>query len=99
MADLESRVDKLETEVQNLKLDTNRHLVTIQADVKEIKSSLTSSTENEALRKQIIANEVDSNKERIKKLEDNQSKLVWTIIIEVIGVIGAAVIAYLRMGG
>lgn len=99
MADLESRVDKLETEVQNLKLDMGRHLTTIQADVKEIKNALNGNVENETLRKQIISNEVASNKERIKKLEDNQSKLVWTIIIEVIGVIGTAVVAYLKMGG
>ena len=54
-------------------------------------------TKIDDLKNAVINKDVERNAARITKLENNQNKLVWTIIIEVIGIIGAAVIAYLKM--
>jgi predicted nucleic acid-binding Zn-ribbon protein len=104
MADLESRVENLEKEIPELRKQINEiqneihgSLSTIQNDVVEIKQLMKDTTKIDELKNAIINKDVERNTSRIIKLENNQSKLVWTIIIEVIGVIGAAVMAYLKM--
>lgn len=99
MADLESRVEKLESQIQDLRLTVNNSLNDIKSDVKEIKACIKGDTETETLQKQLIQKDVLSNSERIKKLEDNQAKVVWAIILEVLGLVGSAVLTYLKMGG
>lgn len=99
MADLESRVEKLEEQIQDLRLTVNNSLNDIKLDVKEIKACLKGDTETETLQKQLIQKDVLSNSERIKKLEDNQSKVVWAIIGEVLALVFMAVKTFLQMGG
>lgn len=104
MADLETRVEHLEKEIPELRKQINEiqneihgSLSTIQNDVVEIKQLMKDTTKIDDLKNIVINKDVERNTARIKKLEDNQNKLVWTIIVEVIGVIGAAVITYLKM--
>lgn len=103
MADLESRVEHLEKEIPELrkqisKIQNEIHgsLSTIQNDVVEIKQLMKDTTKIDDLKNAVINKDVERNTARITKLENNQNKLVWTVIIEVIGLIGAAVIAYLK---
>ena len=104
MADLESRVEHLEKEIPELRerisqIQNEIHgsLSTIQNDVVEIKQLMKDTTKIDDLKNAVINKDVERNTARITKLENNQNKLVWTVIIEVIGLIGAAVIAYLKM--
>lgn len=104
MADLESRVEHLEKEIPELRerisqIQNEIHgsLSTIQNDVVEIKQLMKDTTKIDDLKNVVINKDVERNTARITKLENNQNKLVWTVIIEVIGLIGAAVIAYLKM--
>lgn len=115
MADLESRVGKLEEELPKIKEQINEiqneihgSLSDIKTDVVEIKQLMKDTKQIDELKTRLIDKEIEKKSEvfskdverntaRITKLENNQAKLVWTIIIEVIGVIGAAVIAYLKM--
>ena len=104
MADLESRVEHLEKEIPELRKQISEiqneihgSLSTIQNDVVEIKQLMKDTTKIDDLKNAVINKDVERNTARITKLENNQNKLVWTIIIEVIGIIGAAVIAYLKM--
>lgn len=104
MADLESRVEHLEKEIPELRerisqIQNEIHgsLSTIQNDVVEIKQLMKDTTKIDDLKNVVINKDVERNTARITKLENNQNKLVWTVIIEVIGLIGAAVITYLKM--
>lgn len=96
MADIEQRVDKLEEKVARLELNINNSLGDIKTDLTEIKTYVQTNSSNNDLKNNLIEKDVVSNKERIKKLEDNQSKIAWAIIMSVIGLIGEAVLFYLK---
>lgn len=96
MADIEKRVDKLEEKVAQLELNINSSLGDIKTDLAEIKTYVQSNSNSNDLKNNLIEKDVVSNTERIKKLEDNQSKIAWAIIMSVIGLIGEAVLFYLK---
>lgn len=89
MADLETRVEKLENEFVELKLHINSSLSDIHADVAEIKSLVKSNDDTGELKNEIIKKDVVSNTSRIKKLENNQAKLIWLLIGELAGIIAS----------
>lgn len=89
MADLETRVEKLENEFVELKLHINSSLSDIHTDVAEIKSLVKSNDNTGELKNEIIKKDVDSNTSRIKKLENNQSKLIWLLIGELAGIVAS----------
>lgn len=91
MADLEKRVEKLETEFIELKLHINSSLAEIHADVSEIKNLVKNNDDTGELKNEIIKKDVISNTARIKKLENNQSKLIWLLIGELAGIIASVV--------
>lgn len=96
MADIEQRVDKLEDKVARLELNINSSLGDIKTDLTEIKTYVQTNSNNNDLKNNLIEKDVVNNTERIKKLEDNQAKIVWTIILAVIGIIGETVLFYLK---
>lgn len=89
MADLETRVEKLENEFVELKLHINSSLSDIHTDVAEIKSLVKSNDNTGELKNEIIKKDVVSNTARIKKLENNQSKLIWLLIGELAGIVAS----------
>lgn len=91
MADLETRVDKLEEKVDQLDKAIDKSLSDIKGDLAEIKGLMQKDTSVSELK-------IENNSNRIKKLEDNQSKLVWAIILEVLGLVGGAVLFYIKSG-
>lgn len=96
MADIEQRVDKLEDKVAQLELNINSSLGDIKTDLTEIKTYVQSNSNSNDLKNNLIEKDVVNNAERIKKLEENQSKIAWAIIMAVIGIIGEAVLFYLK---
>lgn len=103
MADLEQRVDNLEKEVSNIKLELNTSLSNIQSDVSIIKEKIMGSNSSNDLKNELIgkdielnAERIDNNSKRIGKLEDNQSKVVWTIIGEIVAAIAGAIIYFIK---
>lgn len=96
MADLETRVDELEKRMARLENEINASLFQIKMDVVEIKTNMKGNLTSDDLKNQLIEKETKSNSKRLDKLESNQAKLVWTVIGEVLALIGAAVIAYLK---
>lgn len=96
MADLETRVDELEKRMARLENDINASLSQIKMDVVEIKTNIKGNLTSDDLKNQLIEKETKSNSKRLDKLESNQAKLVWTVIGEVLALIGAAVITYLK---
>lgn len=96
MADIEQRVDKLEDKVAQLELNINSSLGDIKTDLTEIKTYVQTNSNNNDLKNNLIEKDVANNTERIKKLEDNQAKIAWAIILAVIGIIGEAVLFYLK---
>lgn len=108
VASIEEKLPRLENKINEIQNEIHGSLADIKTDVVEIKQLMKDTKQIDELRNQLIDKEIEKKSEvfskdverntaRITKLENNQSKLVWTIIIEVIGVIGAAVIAYLKM--
>lgn len=103
MADLEKRVDKLEEKVNKMELELNGSLQEIKSDINEIKAILCANTDNGDLKNQLIEKDIKLNAERIdnvsdrtRKLEENQSKLVWILIGEVVSVLAGAIIYYIK---
>lgn len=99
MADLEERVYKLEEKVAKLELDINTSLGEIKTSLAEIKTYIKTDMEANDLKNNLISKDVVNNTTRITKLEENQNKIVWTIIVSVIGLIGEAVIFFMKNGG
>lgn len=96
MADLEERVTNLENKVRELEININNSLNEIKIQLTEIANTLKSTTSNGDLKNELIEKDVQMNTKKIEKLENNQSKIVWTVILAVIGLIGEAVIYYLQ---
>lgn len=96
MADLEERVQKLEDKVKDLEININKSLAEIKISLSEIKTTLLGSTSSGDLKNELIEKDVKSNTKRIEGLESNQSKIVWTIVVAVLGIIGEAVIYYIQ---
>lgn len=96
MADIEQRVDKLEEKVAQLELNINNSLGDIKTDLTEIKTYVQSNSNSNDLKNNLIEKDVVNNTERLKKLEENQSKIVWAVIMSVLGILGEAVLFYLK---
>lgn len=104
MADLEQRVENLENKVRELEININKSLNEIKISLTEIIASLKSNTDNGDLKNSLIEKDIQTNNikiemntKKIEQLENNQSKIVWTIILAVIGVIGDAVYRYIQL--
>lgn len=105
---LEKELPKIRDQINGIQNEIHGSLTGISASVAEIKQLIEDQKKIDSLESKLIekeverksdvfAKDVERNTARITKLENNQSKLVWTIILEVLGVIGAAVVAYLKM--
>jgi len=96
MADLEQRVDKLEEKVSKLELDIKASLGDIQTDLTEIKTYMKKEDENSDLKNKVIEKDVANNDKRISKLEENQGKVVWSIVGAFLGLLIEAVTLYIK---
>jgi uncharacterized phage infection (PIP) family protein YhgE len=94
MVDLEQRVLDLEKKVSDLELNINKSLSEIKESLVEICTTLKDNASSSDLK--LIEKDVNINKEEIKELKSNQSKIVWTIVLAVIGLVGKTVIYYLQ---
>lgn len=106
MADLEERMDKLEKKQDDLKNEVVKIQMSYGQDIAEIRSSLsiikekvTQSNNQGELKNRLIDKDVENNTKRIQKLEDNQSKLVWAIILEVLGLVGSVIVTVISKLG
>lgn len=104
MENLEKRVDKIEKElseqkkeIMKIQLEIHGSLSKIQTDVIEIKQCIKDNNKIDDLKNGLIEKDVERNTARIQKLENNQNKLVWTVIVEVIGLVGAATLYFLKI--
>ena len=97
MANLEDRVSDLEKKVSKLELEINNSLADIKTTLMEIKTSIGNTDNNADLKHQLIEKDVASNAKRINKLESNQSKFVWTLISEIVGIVSAGILFYIKM--
>lgn len=104
MENLEKRVDKIEKELSEqkkeiMKIQSEIHgsLSKIQTDVIEIKQCIKDNNKIDDLKNGLIEKDVERNTARIQKLENNQNKLVWSIIVEIIGLVGAATLYFLKI--
>lgn len=98
MADIEQRVDSLEKEFIQWKLDLNKFMGKIEKDLVEIKACVTNSSSTDDLKNDIIKKDVNSNTNRIMKLEEIVSKICWGIVFAVIGLAGGAIVYYIKVG-
>ena len=94
--DLEKRVDKLEEKVKELEMGLHDSLHEIKMDLQEIKSCVQNNNDTTGLEKQLVEKDVVRNTARIKKLEENQSKFVWAIVLEVISLIFVVISANIK---
>jgi len=96
---IEERVDKLEKKFEELEKSLNDSLTSIKEDLVEIKSCVKNIDSIGDLKNESIKKDIKSNSIRIKKLEDIVSKLTWTIILAVVGIVGEAIYYFIQIGG
>ena len=96
MADLESRVEKVEEKIRELELSINKSLSDIKVSLTEIKTSLQSNTSSEDLKNDMIKKDVENLEKRTKQLEDNQSKIIWTVVLGVLALVGRTVVYFIQ---
>lgn len=104
MENLEKRVDRIEKElskqreeINKIQTEINGSLSNIQNDLTEIKQCIKDNNKIDDLKNGLIEKDVERNTARIQKLENNQNKLVWSIIVEIIGLVGAATFYFLKI--
>lgn len=106
--DINERVDRIETKIENLENKFNASIPEIQSGIREIKVMLQERPIQENLKNNIIEKEiqvleskyeqkVNSLQERIKKTEDNQVWLRRTVIAGLIGLVIEVIIFVVKM--
>ena len=94
--ELTKKVDELEKKVNKIELDTTKALGDIKVGLAEIKALIMKDKETGNKDNDIIMDKVKSNTDRITKIENIISKIVWTIVGGDIVVLGGAIIFYLQ---
>lgn len=94
MIDIEQRVADLEKKVTDLELNITKSLSEIKESLAEICTTLKDNASNSDLK--LIEKDVGINTKDIKELKDNQNKIVWVIVLAVIGLVGKTVIYYIQ---
>lgn len=92
MADIEIRMDKLEDKVSQLEKEITTSLGYIKEELVEIKGYVQGGDK-------LVDEKIRNHEEKIKSLENNQSKFVWAIILEFLGLIFGAIKFYLMSSG
>lgn len=89
--DIKKDVDKLKEKVTELEKGIVTSLGDIKVDLTEIKGYVKSGDD-------VMNEKMKNYEDRISKLEDIVSKITWSIVLEVIGLVGAAVVFYIKSG-
>ena len=99
MADIDEikkDVDKLKDKVSKLEIDITTSLGQIKNDLVEIKTFMQNNSKTNDLKNELIEKDVKNNTKEIDALKSNQNKIVWTIVLAFLGLIGEAVIYYIQ---
>lgn len=99
LKDIEERVIKLERNQEELKNFVNKSIGDIQVGIAEIKVILTERLEKENLKNTILENNIKSQNDRVKKLEDNQQWLWRTVTASIIGIVVSAIVFSIKLMG
>lgn len=89
-------VDDLKEKYAKLELGITTSLGDIKSDLVEIKAFMQNNNKTNDLKNELIKQKVDKNTEDIKAVKDAQGKIIWTIILGVIALIGRAVVYYIQ---
>lgn len=89
-------VDDLKEKYAKLELGITTSLGDIKSDLVEIKAFMQNNNKTNDLKNELIKQKVDKNTEDIKAVKDAQGKIIWTIILGVVALIGRAVIYYVQ---
>lgn len=85
--DIEKRIKRIEDKIEVY----DKYFIDIKVDIREIRTMLTERLEQENLKNQILQKDIEAQKERIEKLEDNQKWLWRTVGVSVLGIIVSAI--------
>ena len=96
MADLEERVTNLENKVRELEININNSLNEIKIQLTEISTALKNNSNNGDLKNELIEKDVKQNTKDIEKLKDNQSRVVWALVMAFLGILGEALIYFIQ---
>lgn len=95
--DIEKRVAKLEEKQNELQLFVNKSISNIQIGIAEIKVMLKERLEQDNLKNDLLAKDIHSHDDRLKKIEDNQQWLWRTVVGSIITAIGSVIIFVIQM--
>jgi hypothetical protein len=95
--EINERVDKLDERMSKLEEKMNTSIPEIQAGVREIKVMLQERPIQEQLKNDILSKEIEMTKDRVKKIEDNQSWLWKTVAGSIIAVVIGVIVFVIKM--
>ena len=96
VSDLEARVTKIENEQHELQQFVNKSISSIQVGIVEIKTILQERLEKENLKNDLLAKDIQSQENRIKKIEDNQTWLWRTVAGSIISLVIGAIVFVIK---
>lgn len=97
LKDIEERVDKLEKNQIELKDFVNKSINDIQIGIAEIKVMLKERLEQENLRNNLLAKDIETHNNRISKLEDSQQWLRRTVAGQLVTIIIGIIVFVIKM--
>lgn len=90
--EIEQRVSKLEKEQTELKEFVNKSIGEIQTGIAEIKIMLQERLIQNDLKNDLLAKDINSQNERLKKIEDSQQWLWRTVAGSIVSIIIGAIV-------
>lgn len=95
--DIEQRVSKLEEKQNELQVFVNKSINNIQVGIAEIKVMLKERLEQDNLKNDLLAKDIKSHDDRIKKIEDNQQWLWRTVVGSIVTTITGAIVFVIKL--
>lgn len=92
------RIDRIEKRQDEIEGKLNTTLLEIQSDIGIIKEKLNHINNDNDLKNEVMKKDIENNNNRITKLENNQSKLVWAVVGEFLALIFSIGKAVLESG-
>lgn len=93
--DIEKRVKKIEDKLELY----DKYFIDIKVSIGEIKTMLTERLNQENLKNQILEKDIQAQKERIEKIEDNQKWLWRTVSGSIIAIVISAITYVIKLLG
>ena len=97
LQNLKETVEKVKDAERDLELSVNQKISEIQLGITEIKVMLQERVDKENLKNEILAKDIETHENRIKKIEENETWLWRTVVGAILTTVIAAIIFVIQL--